>query len=62
MKNIIIISFSLLVIMLVSTLIVLGFNSLLGLSSDVNNEHVSTAIAAVAFSIALILRYFYIKE
>jgi len=61
MKNIVIISSILIIIMLVATSIVLGVNSLIGFSTDLNNNDVATSIAAVAFSIALILRYIYDK-
>lgn len=60
-KNIFILAFSLIIIMLISTLIVVGFNSIVGFNTDVNNDNVATSIAAVAFIIALILRYFYEK-
>jgi len=45
--------------MLVSTLIVLGFNSIVGFSTNLNDEDVATATAAVAFIIGLLLKYFY---
>ncbi|MEA3354496.1 MAG: hypothetical protein U9Q33_11825 [Campylobacterota bacterium] len=61
-KNIFIISISLFGIMLLSTFIVIGFNTLLGFSTDVNNDNVATAIAAVAFAIAVIWRYLYDKK
>jgi len=61
LKNIIIVSLALFGIMLVSTLLVLGFNSIVGLSTDINTNNVSTSIAAVAFSIAIIWRYLYDK-
>lgn len=61
LKNIIIVSSSLIAIMLVSTLIVISFNSFIGFSTDVNNEDVSTSIAAVAFVIALIWKYLFDK-
>jgi len=47
--------------MLVSTLIVIAFNSMIGFNTDVNNNEVATSIAAVAFAIALIWRYLYEK-
>ncbi len=59
MKNILIVFVSLFGIMLVSTLIVMSFNSLIGFNTDVNNEHTSTVIAAVAFTIAVIWKFFY---
>jgi len=61
LKNIIIVSLALFGIMLVSTLLVLGFNSFAGLSTDINTNNVSTSIAAVAFGIAIIWRYLYDK-
>jgi hypothetical protein len=60
-KNILIVSVALFGIMLVSTLIVIGFNSFIGFSTDVNNDDVATSIAAVAFAIAVIWKYFYDK-
>ncbi len=61
MKNIVIVSLTLFSIMLVSTLIVIGFNSFVGFSTDVNNADVATSIAAVAFFIAVVWRYLYDK-
>lgn len=61
LKNILILSISLFGIMLVSTLIVIGFNSFIGFSTDVSNDDVATSIAAVAFAIALGLKYLYYK-
>ncbi|MEA3512345.1 MAG: hypothetical protein U9R37_01990 [Campylobacterota bacterium] len=61
MKNIFLLSISLLGIMLLSTLIVVGFNLLIGYSTDVNNNDVATSIAAVAFMIAVILKYLFNK-
>jgi len=60
-KNIIIVTMSLVGIMIVSTVIVISFNYLFGFSTDTNNEHVSTIIAAVAFCIAIIWKYLYDK-
>ena len=60
-KNILIVSVALFGIMLVSTLIVIGFNTFIGFSTDVNNDDVATSIAAVAFTIAVIWKYFYDK-
>ena len=60
-KNILIVSIALFGIMLVSTLIVIAFNSFIGFSTDVNNVDVATSIAAVAFAIAIIWRYLYDK-
>lgn len=57
-KNILIVSIALFGIMLVSTLVILGFNSLMGFSTDINTNDVSTSIAALAFFIAIIWRYF----
>ena len=59
MKNILLLSISLFTIMLISTLIVIVFNYYIGFSTDISNDNVSTSIAAVAFSIAVILRYLY---
>lgn len=61
MKNIFLLSISLLGIMLLSTLTVVGFNLLIGYSTDVNNNDVATSIAAVAFMIAVILKYLFNK-
>ena len=61
MKNIIIVSLALFGIMLVSTLLVIGFNSVVGFSTDINTNNVATSIAAVAFAIAVIWRYLYDK-
>ncbi len=61
-KNILIVSLSLIGIMLVSTLIVIGFNSYIGFSTDVNNNDVATSISAVAFLIAVIWKYLYDKN
>ncbi len=58
-KNILIVSLALFGIILVSTLIVITFNSFLGFSTDINSNNVATSIAAVAFFIALIWRYLY---
>ncbi|MEA3383378.1 MAG: hypothetical protein U9Q20_01695 [Campylobacterota bacterium] len=60
-KNILIVTIALFTIMLVSTLVVIVFNFFLGFSTDVNNENVSTSIAAVAFFIVIIWRYLYDK-
>lgn len=57
MKNILIVSLSLIVIMLIATLLVLGFNTYFNLSTDINTNNVSTSIAAVAFVIAFLWRY-----
>ena len=62
MKNIVIVSLSLIGIMLVSTLIVIGFNSYIGFSTDVNNNDVATSISAVAFAIAVFWKYLYYKR
>lgn len=53
MKNILIIALSLFVIMTISSVVVIGFNSFAGLSTDVNNEDVATLIAAVPFAIGV---------
>ena len=47
--------------MLMSTLLVLGFNYILGFSTDINTNNVSTGIAALAFCIALLWRYLFDK-
>ena len=60
-KNILIVSIALFGIMLVSTLIVVNFNSFIGFSTDVNNVDVATSIAGIAFAIALMWRYLYDK-
>jgi len=60
-KNILILASSLFAIMLIATLIVLGFNFFIGFSTDVQNEDVATSIAAVAFAIAVAVRYLYDK-
>lgn len=59
MKNIFILSVALFGIMIISTLIVLGFNYMFGFTTDVNNYDVATSIAVVAFLIALVWRYLY---
>lgn len=61
-KNILIISLALFAIMSLATLVTLGFNSFVGFSTDIDNNEVATSIAAVAFTIALALRYFYEKK
>ena len=61
-KNILIVSLSLIGIMLASMLIVIGFNSYIGFSTDVNNNDVATSISAVAFAIAVIWKYLYDKK
>jgi len=48
--------------MIVSTVIVISFNYIFGFSTDVNNEHVSTIIAAVAFAIAIVWKYLFDKN
>ncbi|MCK5111862.1 MAG: hypothetical protein KAQ94_10110 [Arcobacteraceae bacterium] len=60
-KNILIVAFALFGIMVVSTLIVTTFNYSIGFSTDVNNNDVSTCIAAVAFVLAVIWKYLYDK-
>ena len=61
LKNILILALSLFAIMLIATLIVIGFNFFIGFSTDVQNDDVATSIAAVAFAIALAVRYLYGK-
>jgi len=60
-KNILILASSLFAIMLIATLIVIGFNFFIGFSTDVQNDDVATSIAAVAFAIAVAVRYLYDK-
>lgn len=59
LKNILIISAALIGIMIVSTIIVLGFNFIVGYSTDVNNDDVATSIAAVAFGIGVVWKLLY---
>ena len=59
LKNIILVSLSLIGIMLIATSIVVGFNSFFELSTDINNNDVATSIAGVAFLIAIAWRYLY---
>ncbi len=61
-KNILIVSSCLIGIMLISTLVVIGFNSYAGFSTDVNSNDVATSISAVAFAIAVIWKYLYDKN
>jgi uncharacterized membrane protein (DUF485 family) len=49
-------------IMLVATIVVIGFNYLFGLNTNVSDDNVATAIAVIAFAIALVLRFVYFKE
>lgn len=60
-KDIVKLLIALFVIMLVATLVVLGFNSIIGFSTDVGNDDVLTSISVVAFSFAAILKYVYYK-
>jgi hypothetical protein len=60
-KEIITLLVALVVIMLASTLLVLGFNSIVGFSTDVGNDDVLTAISVVSFLVAVILKYVYNK-
>jgi len=62
MKNILIIALALFIIMTLSSVIVMGFNHLVGLSTDVNNEDVATSIAAVAFTIGVSMKFIYDKK
>ena len=62
LKNIFIIFIALLGITIVATFIVLGFNSLIGFTTDINNEDVAISIAAVAFTIGLLLKLVYEKN
>ena len=61
LKNILILALSLFAIILIATLIVIGFNFFIGFNTDVQNDDVATSIAAVAFAIALAVRYLYDK-
>jgi len=61
-KNILILFLALIVIMSLSTLLTLGFNFFIGFSTDIQNEDVTTSIAAVAFCIGILLKYFYEKK
>jgi len=58
-KNILIVSISLIGLMLVSTTIVVSFNSYMGFSKDVSNADVATSISALAFAIAVLWKYLY---
>jgi len=58
-NNILIITLSLIGIMLLSTFLVVGFNYLVGFSIDVDNDHVATAISAVAFVIAVVWKFIF---
>ena len=49
-------------IMIISTIVVVAFNSIVGLSTDVGDDDVSTSIAVIAFGIALVLRFVYFKD
>jgi hypothetical protein len=62
MKNILIIAIALFVIMTLATIIVIGFNSIAGLSTNVHNDDVATSIAAVAFAIGVIMKFVYDKK
>jgi len=62
MKNILIIALSLFAIMTLASVIVMGFNHLARLSTDVNNEDVATSIAAVAFAIGVVIKFIYDKK
>jgi len=59
LKNILILFLSLIVIMSLSTILTLSFNYFIGWNTDIQNEDVATSIAAVAFGIAVLLKYFY---
>ncbi len=61
-KNTLIVSLSLIAVMLISTTVVIGFNSYIGFSTDVDNNDVATSISAVAFLIAVIWKYLYDKK
>jgi hypothetical protein len=53
LKEILVLVIALFVIVLVSTFIVLGVNSLIGFSTDVGNNDVLTAISVVSFCLLL---------
>lgn len=57
-KDIVILLIALVAIMFISTLIVLGFNSIIGFSTDVSNDDVLTAISVVSFLLAVGLKYY----
>jgi len=61
-KNILILFLSLIAIMSLSTLLTLSFNFLVGFSTNIQNDDVATSIAAVAFGIGILLKYFYEKR
>lgn len=61
MKNSFLVVSTLVGIMLLAILIVLGFNSVVGYTTDLQNDDVLTAVAAVAFGIALVLKFLYEK-
>lgn len=48
--------------MSLSTLLTLSFNFLVGFSTNIQNDDVATSIAAVAFGIGILLKYFYEKR
>lgn len=62
LNNLFTIFIFLLGITIIATLIVVGFNYLIGFSTDINNEDVATSIAAVAFFIGVLLKYIYEKK
>ncbi len=62
MKNILTLAIVLFSIMLVSTLAVIGFNNFVGFSTDVSNNEVATSISAIAFCIAVALKFIYDKK
>lgn len=61
-KNIMVLFLALIAIMSLSTLLTLSFNFLTGLSTDIQNDDVATSIAAVAFGIGVLLKYFYERK
>jgi len=61
-KNILILFLVLIAIMSLSTLLTLSFNFFIGFSTDIQNDDVATSIAAVAFGIGVLLKYFYEKN
>lgn len=60
-KNILIVSVALFGIMVVSTALVVGFNRVFELSTNLANEDVLTAISFVAFCIAVVWKFLFDK-
>jgi hypothetical protein len=57
-KDIITLAIALFVIVFLSTLSVLGFNSVVGFSTDLSNDDVLTSISVVSFLFGLALKYY----